>query len=88
VLSATCIFAIATSCNCNLREMKWTTQFEIFSSATEAAAVEFARTRVESQRSLSNGGQRAEGSRDLHDGAAREGHRDHWTNDRDTLGGY
>ncbi len=33
-------------------------------------------------------GRRAEGSRDLHDGAARKGHCDHWTNDRDTLGGH
>ena len=29
---------------------------------------------VESRRRLSNSGQRAEGSRDLHDGAARQGH--------------
>jgi hypothetical protein len=41
-------------------------------------------TRVESEQKRSNGGQRGKGPCDLLDGAAREGHRDHWTNDRDT----
>jgi len=39
---------------------------DLLKSATDAAAVKFARTRVESQRRLSNGGQRAKDLGDLH----------------------